>query len=93
MARFGPTSRYLRYAEAAVTTDETGRETVFVTPARVPDAAELGAHHLRGGQRLDHLAAHYLDDPTAFWAIASHNRAMTAEAALAHRSLRIPVEG
>ena len=37
-------------------------DVACLTPARVPPQSELGRHRLREGQRLDHLADHYLED-------------------------------
>jgi hypothetical protein len=47
-----------------------------------PDQPLLGLHVLRQGERLDHLAARYLDDPAGFWRIAEINGAMLPDALL-----------
>jgi hypothetical protein len=39
----------------------------------------MGVHLRRQGQRLDHLAHRYLDDPTGFWRICELNDVMHAE--------------
>jgi hypothetical protein len=90
MSVFDPQSRYARYASILQATDRRGRSVACVSPAEVPPQAELGQHRLREGQRLDHLAAHYLGDPAGFWRIAEANDAMTAEAALDAPLVRIP---
>lgn len=90
MAVFNNKSRYVAHASVAFTTDRRGRKVAYVTPARIPEQAELGSHRLRDGQRLDHLAAHYLDDPAGFWRVASHNDVMDPDAALADGFVEIP---
>jgi hypothetical protein len=87
---FDPKSRYVKYASAATATDRRGRRVACVTPAEVPPQTELGRHRLRQGQRLDHLADHYLGDPAGFWRIAEINDAMTPEAALDTPLVAIP---
>lgn len=92
MSVFDPKSRYVKHAEVTTATDRRGREVACVTPAVVPPQTELGRHRLRQGQRLDHLANHYLDDPAAFWRIAEANDAMTAEATLDVPLVNIPTK-
>lgn len=90
MSAFDADSRYARYARLVTAVDRRGREVACVTPADVPPQTELGRHRHRQDQRLDHLAAHYLGNPTAFWRIAELNDAMTVEAALDQPLVRIP---
>jgi hypothetical protein len=90
MSIFDAKSRYLRYSAIAYATDRRGLPVACVTPAAVPPQTEVGRHRLRQGQRLDHLADHYLGDPAGFWRIAELNDAMTAEAALDAPLVRIP---
>lgn len=92
MSVFDAKSRYVRYASLTTATDRRGREVACVTPAEVPPQTELGRHRLRQGQRLDHLANHYLGDPAGFWGIAEANDAMTAEAALDQPLVVIPTK-
>ena len=91
MASFNPLSRYVKFAQVALGRDRHGREVAYVTPARIAPQAELGSHRLRDGQRLDHLANHYLDDPTGYWRLASHNDVMDPDAALADDFVEIPI--
>jgi hypothetical protein len=93
MSVFDEKSRYVRHAAWTTAIDRRGRTVACVTPAEVPDLPELGFHRRREGQRLDHLAAHYLGDPAGFWRIAEANGAMTAEAALERPLVRIPPRG
>lgn len=90
MAIFDPKSRYVRYSQVSQARDRRGRVVACVTPAVVPAQHELGKHRKRDGQRLDHLAAHYLNDPAGYWRIAEMEGAMTAEAALAPALIKIP---
>jgi len=90
MSVFDAKSRYVKYAKVTSAVDRRGRVVACVTPAEVPAQPELGRHRLRQGQRLDHLANHYLGDPAGFWRIAEINDAMTPEAALDTPLVRIP---
>jgi len=80
MAVFDPKSRYVKYAKAYTTVDRRGRTVVAVRPARAPAQATLGVHRRKQGQRLDHLAAFYLQDAAGFWRIAELNEVMLPEA-------------
>lgn len=93
MARFDRTSRYVKYARTFAATDRKGREVLALTPAELPVERELGEHLRRDEQRLDHLAAHYLDLPTGFWRIARLNDAMAPDVLAQRRRLKIPVKG
>lgn len=92
MSVFDPKSRYVKHAQVTTATDRRGREVACVTPALAPPQRELGRHRLRQGQRLDHLANHYLGDPAGFWRVAEMNDAMTAEAALDTALVRVPTK-
>ncbi len=92
MSIFDPKSRYVKHATVATATDRRGRKVSCLTPALVPPQTELGKHRLKQGQRLDHLANHYLNDPAGFWRVAELNQAMTAEAALDNALVKIPTK-
>lgn len=92
MSVFDPKSRYVKHAQVTAATDRRGRQVSCLTPALVPPQIELGKHRLKQGQRLDHLANHYLNDPAGFWRIAELNQAMTAEAALDTALVKIPTK-
>jgi hypothetical protein len=92
MAIFDQKSRYVRYATVVHAVDRRGRTAACLTPAVVPKVAELGRHRLKQGQRLDHLAAHYLGDANGYWQIADIENAMTVEAALDADLVVIPVK-
>ena len=65
---------------------------VLTTPARIPDMLILGQHRHKQGQRLDRLAAHYLDDPLGSWKIAQVNDAITPEEIADLNLVNIPVK-
>ena len=93
MSVFDPKSRYVRHARHTQAVDRRGRVVACVTPAAPPIEPELGLHRLRQGQRLDHLANHYLGDPAGFWRVALANDGMTVEATLARPLVKIPRRG
>lgn len=93
MSVFDPKSRYAKYSKVQMAVDRRGRVVSCVTPAEPPAQSELGRHKLRQGQRLDHLAHHYLDDDAGYWRIAEINDAMTPESALDSPTVRIPEKG
>lgn len=81
-----------RYAglEAYSVKDKRGRTVQVV---RVPDALQqliIGYHVLKQGQRLDHLANKYLNDPAGFWRICDANGVMQAEILSEEQEIAIP---
>ncbi|HFE44558.1 MAG TPA: hypothetical protein ENJ18_03555 [Nannocystis exedens] len=70
-----------RYKDAKKVTirDHRGRERTILVPPQAPSLLVRGEHLRVQGQRLDHLAAFYLGDGTAFWKIAEANDAMLPE--------------
>lgn len=90
MSTFDRNSRYVKHATVYAATDRRGRKVQTLSPAEIPLPRELGEHLRKDGQRLDHLAAHYLSDPTAFWRIARLNDAMGAEVLAERRRIKIP---
>lgn len=93
MSVFDAKSRYVLYAAPYSTTDGRGRPVQAIGPAQIPDMPNQGDHLLKDHERLDHLAAHYLNDANGFWRIASHNDVMLPEAALIAQSIKIPRDG
>lgn len=93
MSTFDKNSRYVKHAQTYMTTDRKGREVRALTSAALPTEPELGEHLRRDEQRLDHLAAHYLSDPTHFWRIAQLNDAMSPDVLAQRRRLKIPQKG
>jgi hypothetical protein len=82
---FEATSRYYEIETAELTVrDSSGEPHVgryvrrrFITGA--PSNATLVSHSVVQGERLDHLAARYLGDPTQFWRICDANNALRPE--------------
>jgi hypothetical protein len=78
---FPPTSRYSGIATTTLTSAD-GRTVVYLTRRFLPSPdsfALLQMHVVTQGERLDNIAAQYLDDPQAFWRIADANGAMRPE--------------
>lgn len=79
---FEPTSRYasLKTATLEVTIGGTSREVRYVRRRFLPPPATeeqtLVEHTVADGDRLDHLAARYLDDPLEFWRLCDANEVM-----------------
>lgn len=88
---FGPKSRYFQ-AETYTVRDARGRFVKVVMPAPPPDQVLLGLHLLIQGERLDLLAARYLDDPAGFWRIAEQNDSMLPESLTEAREIEIPTK-
>jgi len=55
-----------------------------------PNEQLLGIHVLREGERIDHLAFRYLENPAGFWRICEMNGAMLAEAITEKPQISIP---
>lgn len=89
---FSSNSRYAKAGTYAVTRRD-GR-VVTVTKVPPPTAPRLRGYHQRlDGQRLDHIAAHYLADATAFWRLCDANGAMAPDALAAAGQVAIPEKG
>lgn len=83
-------SRYERTGVYTVTT--ASGQTVSV--ARLPLASTApmrGFHPRKQGQRLDLIAAKYLNDPTAFWRLCDANQSMVPDALAVHELIGVPV--
>ncbi len=91
MAIFDPKSRYAQAATVAVT-DRRGREALAIAAAPNPDQPLLGFHRLLDGQRLDHLAFKYLDDPAGYWRICELADMVFPESLTEERDIPIPVK-
>lgn len=89
---FAPGSRYEHLPTYTVTLPD-GRQ---VTAIRLPLAATsplAGYHRRLDGQRLDHIAAHYLRDATAFWRLCDANGVIVPDALAARDLVGIPRQG
>lgn len=90
MATFDAKSRYLKHASTYAAHDRRGRTVQALTPALPPPQPKLGEHLRKQGQRLDHLANHYLSDPNGFWRLAEMNGAMRPDGVLQQDAIEIP---
>jgi hypothetical protein len=88
---FDTTSRY--YSVATYTaTDRRGRTVTVVPAPDKPVQTLLGLHRRIQGQRLDHLAFHYLNDPAGYWRICELADVMLPDALAEARDIPIPVK-
>lgn len=92
MSSYDARSRYATTPTYLVP-DHRGRLVSVVAVPDRPRQAIAGVHLLQQGERPDHLAARYLDNPTAFWRIAEANDAMGAEWLTERREITIPAKG
>jgi len=86
---FDPKSRYAKLAPYTVE-DHRGRVVSVVPVPPAPNEPLLGIHVHRQGERLDHLAAKYLNDPAGYWRICERNDVMLAEDLTEAREIEIP---
>lgn len=91
MAIFDENSRYAN-AEIYQVRDRRGRTVMALTVPDAPTQTLLGEHRRREGQRLDHLANFYLQDPNGFWRIAEINGAMLPDGLAEVDVVEIPTE-
>lgn len=86
---FAPNSRY--YGLATYTVILPNGRTVTATRCAAPVPLPLEGYHRRvAGDRLDLLAARYLNDPTAFWKLCDANNAPVPDALAAADLIGIP---
>ena len=89
---FFPGSRYRGLGTYSVT--RVDGKTVLVTRLPRPTPARLAGYHRRlVGQRLDHIAAHYLVDAMAFWRLCDANNAVAPDALGTADLVGIPSRG
>jgi hypothetical protein len=86
---FDSFSRYVKLPTLAVA-DHRGRAVTVVPVPQAPNQNILGFHRRREGERLDHLAKKYLDDPVGFWKIAEANDVMLPESLSEAAEIAIP---
>jgi len=86
---FDPQSRYANLV-AYVRQDHRGRVVTVVPVPAQPNDLLLGIHVLRQGERVDHLAFRYLENPAGFWRICEINGVMLAEAITEKPEIAIP---
>ncbi len=88
---FFPGSRYEK--TGMYQTTRPGGATVTV--ARLPKPVQnplLGYHRRLEGQRLDLIAANYVNDPTAFWKLCDANNSVSPDALSRRPLIGIPVK-
>jgi hypothetical protein len=89
---FMPGSRYEKMPTYTVT-QANGRD---VTAVRLPlpnPGALAGYHRRLVGQRLDHIAAVYLKDATAFWRLCDANGCVVPDALATRDLVGVPRKG
>jgi hypothetical protein len=84
-----PGSRYETSRIVQVTADDGSLVSAVVAP-RPRQTPVSGTHRCLEGQRLDHIAAHYLDDATAFWRLCDAANTVAPDALVARAGLPIP---
>ena len=86
---FDDKSRY-KYKEQYEMEDRRGRMVQVVASPDAPRQTILGFHLLKQGQRMDHLAYKYLNNPAGFWRLAEANDVMLPEALSEQPEIAIP---
>jgi hypothetical protein len=86
---FDPKSRYAGISTYQVL-DRWGRTVTVVGVPPAPIQTTLGLHLRRQGQRLDHIAAKYLRDPTGAWRLAELSDVMHPQALADDMEIPIP---
>jgi hypothetical protein len=89
---FSANSRYNGIPTEQLTMRDGRKVSVVRFPSRVTPPL-LGYHRKLADQRLDHLAAAYLQDPTAFWLLCDANGTVAPDALAARDLIAIPIKG
>ncbi|MEV5700697.1 MULTISPECIES: hypothetical protein [Streptomyces violaceoruber group] len=86
---FHSTSRYAGAGTYEVTRPDG--TVVLATRLPLPTAVPVAGWHRRSeGERLDLLAGHYLEDPTASWMLGLANGAMVLDALAVRDLVAVP---
>ncbi len=87
-------SRYATVGEHKIT-DSDGREIHYKKIRFIPKTEAQMGHTVHQGERLDHIAHRYYQDPERFWRICDANLAMWPDDLVAEpgRTIRIPPSG
>src|SRR5262249_4238047 len=92
VAVFSASSRYTNEPTYVVETTPGVRVTACRMPVR--DRPDVRGFQARmAGHRLDHLAAQYLADATAFWSLCDTADAIAPDALGSHELIAIPTTG
>jgi hypothetical protein len=89
---FKPTSRYANAASYTVLTAEGKLVTAVRLPVRTAPPLR-GLHPRLDGQRDDLIAAHYLEDPTAFWQLCDASGTLAPDALAVRTDVIVPRKG
>jgi len=92
-SRFPAASRYAGLATALYQRAD-GTTVVYVKRRFLPrgdDFSVVHEHVVTAGERLDHIAAHYLGDAEQFWRICDGNSAMQPDALVSEPGKRINI--
>jgi hypothetical protein len=84
-----------RYEKSPLVTVERDDATtvVAIRPLRRVQPPVALVYQRQDVERLDHLAAQYLGDATAFWKLCDAANALAPDALAAHRTIGIPKKG
>jgi hypothetical protein len=89
---FASDSRYASQPTCTVTRQDGSQVTAVVPP--LPSPAPLAGYAQPSGrERLDLLAAQYLNEPAGFWRLCDSNNSMLAGALAARALIGIPAGG
>jgi hypothetical protein len=89
---FFPGSRYQNAGTYTFVTATGGTVTATNLP-RPRTAPLLGYYRRLQGQRLDYVANHYANDPTAFWQLCDASGSVVPDALPSHPLIAIPTQG
>jgi hypothetical protein len=87
---FSSSSRYASARTSTVRTARGDEVRAIQLPVRPRPAVDI-VHTRADEQRLDHIAAHYLRDPTAFWRLCDAANVLAPDALAARREVPVPI--
>jgi hypothetical protein len=93
MAIFDPKSRYQTrkaHLQPYPAVDRRGRAVMAIPMAEPGPQAPIGQYIRKEGQRLDHLAGAFLNDPNGYWRIAEVNGAVLPDALADAPRVKVP---
>ncbi len=90
---FASNSRYYGLTTYSVTLPDGGVANAVRLPTPPASLALAGYHPTKRGDRLDNLAAKYLNDPTLFWKLCHANDVPSAPALENRPLIGIPASG
>jgi hypothetical protein len=89
---FTPDSRYISQPVRTVTLPDGSLGSIVIPP--LPRQVPLAGYYPRtGSDRLDLVAARYLNAPAGFWRLCDANNAMVAGALAARPLIGVPAGG